>query len=925
MRGLRVGVIVLAGCSSSTPSVMTDAGSPRDIVDVATDASDRGDTAKVDAPVACTEAVRVHSVLPERMIVPVGGTGAVLLRLAGDRAGCDAVYRVESADATVLAGPATAPRVTVGHGSVGFEVRGVTAGRTQLRITQVEPTDTAGTAGVTVDVEVRAATLPACPMGTSAALGVLRAGQTASAPGGSPLAGAGVVIPANTTGLPAEAVSVACAEAAVPEGYDAVGPAVTFSPGAVRFAREVGMSIPANGARVTSLYEAHIEVAWTPPGATGRMRVVPLADTRLEPDGRAVSFSGYRLGTYQAVMRRGIGTRRVQRALRYHALYGISMGAVGTSMIGTRHPELFDVLAPLGGPADSAFSGGYLRRWVFGGFCTEAERATLGDTACATSSAARTPTPDDLGMVGQHFEHFFAPPGRGTGGTFDRQARFQGFRDIARMFGNPVMGSDPAGGTLPFGVPASELTRTDAERCANPVVLGGASATMDQRFYDDEYNPDGRYPVITFCDGGRSTVDVGAWNGSVGNYPVEIALAVDRNGNGRRDGGEAVIRNFSEPYSDVGNDGRANRDEVGYDPVTNPDPAGDDYDRQYNPAGTEGNQLRDPTEPYEDLGLDGVACPTGRRCPYDQGEGDGRFNQATSMLAGTDRLNPRVLYAALPRAEADRLATWIDGGVRDALQFGVNANHFAGAVAQQGVGLRIINGFTGLMPGRVSTRDSERTFDPGVVDWAHVPAHTMVRYGSVDATPEDIADGDGAHVGTNGQIATRLLSSLYAVQARWPGGDRSMAAFSTTVDNSGRCANGYQCAFEFRSERTGRSGPVSVFLPPGYHDPENVGVRYPVVFLLHGYGMQPSEFAGAALVAASRMVARNTADWQRPAKFILVFPDGRCRDGDGCLEGTFFVDSAAGNARMETYFLDLYQWVDRTYRTRAAGTVEVTE
>lgn len=920
MRGLLVGAVVVAGCSSSTPSTAVDAGMARDVVDVAADAG-----GAKDAPEACAEAVAVHSVLPEHVIVPVGGDARLLLRLAGDRNGCEATYRVESADATVLAGPTSAPRVTLGHGSVGFTVHGVAAGRTQLHVTQTEPADPAGRASVTVDVEVRAPALPTCPAGASAALGVLHVGQTVATPDGSPVGVAGLSIPMNTTGLPTEAITVACAETPLPEGYDAVGPAVTLGPAALRFTREVGMTIPANGARVPSLYEAHIEVAWTPPGPSARTRIVPLADLRLAPDGRAVSFSGYRLGTYRAVMRQGTGATRVQRALRYHALYGISMGAVGTSMIGTRHPDLFDVLAPLGGPADSGFSGGYLKRWVFGGFCTEAERATLGEAACATSSASRTPPPDDLGMVGQDFEHFYAPPGRGTGGTFDREARFQGFRDIARMFGNPVMGSDPAGGALPFGVPASELTRTDADRCAHPVVLGGPSAPMDQRFYDDEYDPDGRYPAITFCDGGRSPTDVGAWDGSIGTYPVEITLAVDRNGNGRRDPGEPVIRNFSEPYRDVGNDALANADEPGYDAVTNPDPAGDDYDRQYNPTGTEGNQLRDATEPYDDVGLDGVACPAGRTCPYDQGEGDHQYNIATSMLAGYERLNPRVLYAGLPQAEAARLATWIDGGVRDALQFGVNANHFAGAVAQQGVGLRILNGFTGLLPGHVSTSDSERTFDPGIVDWAHVPAHMMVRYGSVDATPAEIADGDGAHVGTNTQVATRLLSSLYAVQARWPDADRTMAPFSTTVDNAGRCSEGYQCAFEFRSDQTGRSGPVSVFLPPGYHDPANVNVRYPVVYLLHGYGMQPSEFAGAALVAASRMVTRGTADWQRMGKFILVFPDGRCRDGDGCLEGTFFVDSIEGNARMETYFLDLYHWVDATYRTRPSATVEVVE
>jgi hypothetical protein len=78
--------------------------------------------------------------------------------------------------------------------------------------------------------------------------------------------------------------------------------------------------------------------------------------------------------------------------------------------------------------------------------------------------------------------------------------------------------------------------------------------------------------------------------------------------------------------------------------------------------------------------------------------------------------------------------------------------------------------------------------------------------------------------------------------------------------------------------------------------------------------------------AAARLkVARNTADWQRPAKFILVCPDGRCREGDGDLEGTFCADSIVGNARMETYFLDLYAWVDRTCRTRSAATVDVVE
>ncbi len=923
MRRTLAATLLVLGCTDPPPAVGLDASARPDARDEARD--DAMETSVTpDVPTACTEAVRVHSVLPEQIIVGVGAPSRLLLRLALDRAACDATFHVESSDPAVLSVPSSVV-VARGHGSATLAVQGVAAGTVRLRITQTDPADPAGVARVEVPVEVRAASVPTCPVGASDSLGVLHAGGAATTAATSTVGAAGMTIPAGTTGLPTDAVSVACADLTVPDGWDALGPAVAFGPGAARFSREVGFTVPANAARVPTLYEGHVELLWSPPGPTSRPRIVSVADAHIDAGGRSVSFAGYRLGTYRAVVRHGLGATHVTRRRTFHAIYGISMGAVGTSMIGTHHPELFDVLAPLGGPADAAFSSAYLRRWVYGGFCTEAQRSDPS-IDCSSSSADRTPVPDDLGMVGQHFERFFAPPGGGTGGTFDRQARFQGFRDIARMFGNAVMGTDPTTAGMPFGVPASETVRTDADRCAHPVVLGGPGAAMDQRFYDDEYDPDGRFAAITFCDGGRAAGgDVGQWDGSAGTYPVEITLAVDRNGNGRRDPGEPVVRNFSEPFRDVGADGRASADEPGFDARTNPDPAGDDYDREYNPAGAEGNFRHDDGEPWDDLGLDGVPCPAGRRCPYDQGEGNGRFDLATSWLPGADANDPRVRFAAMSRDEAARLRTWIDGGVRDALQFGVNANHFAGAVAQQAVGLHVVNGFVPLLPGHRSTPEAEDAFDPGLVDWARVPSHTALRYGSLDASPARIAAGDGAHVGTTLQIAARLLSGLYAVQSTWPDADRALTGFSTSVDNDGRCAHGYQCAFSFVSERTGRSGPVSIVLPPGYHDPENAGARYPVVYLLHGYGMEPGQFSGAALVAASRMVARQTADWQRPGKFIFVFPDGRCRPGDGCLEGTFFVDSVAGNAQMETYFLDLYHWVDATFRVRAPATVDEVE
>ena len=36
--------------------------------------------------------------------------------------------------------------------------------------------------------------------------------------------------------------------------------------------------------------------------------------------------------------------------------------------------------------------------------------------------------------------------------------------------------------------------------------------------------------------------------------------------------------------------------------------------------------MRDEGEPYDDLGLDGVRCPTGVTCAYDSGEGNGRYD-----------------------------------------------------------------------------------------------------------------------------------------------------------------------------------------------------------------------------------------------------------------------------------------------------------
>jgi hypothetical protein len=68
----------------------------------------------------------------------------------------------------------------------------------------------------------------------------------------------------------------------------------------------------------------------------------------------------------------------------------------------------------------------------------------------------------------------------------------------------------------------------------------------------------------------------------------------------------------------------------------------------------------------------------------------------------------------------------------------------------------------------------------------------------------------------------------------------------------------------------------------------------------------------------------------------MVFPDGRCQPGsqgvpvpaggDGCEEGTFFLNSPLGNtAQGETEMLELMDYINANYRTKQPSTATVTD
>ncbi len=302
--------------------------------------------------------------------------------------------------------------------------------------------------------------------------------------------------------------SVGCAPDQVPDGFSALGPAVAFGPGHARFSRELPLTIPVNvGLLPENVYRGQVRMSYTGPGVS-EPRLVPVASPDFETNPGFVTFFAPRLGTYQAVVAPPV-TR--EREFSYRGIMGVSMGSGGAGLIAAHNVDRLDFIGPLGGPVDWLSLMHYIRTYHLGGFCTEAEYVAdmmlaEEDRVCGEARVDRTPPTNQLFEVQQDFEHwFYEDEQRGHGGTFDRDEYIRIFRDLAMMFGNPntTAVDDPTGpNVLPPGIADSDRMREDADRCANPVVI-------ESGYFDDEYNPEGTHPVITFCDGGELRDETG--------------------------------------------------------------------------------------------------------------------------------------------------------------------------------------------------------------------------------------------------------------------------------------------------------------------------------------------------------------------------------------------------------------------------------
>jgi len=548
----------------------------------------------------------------------------------------------------------------------------------------------------------------------------------------------------------------------------------------------------------------------------------------------------------------------------YKAVGGISMGACSMNLH-VHNPGIFDHVMPLGGYINYQYIQDLFHSMMFAGFCDmqtilahvdELNDPDVPELQCGPV-APRHPWEFAIDFNHWHYDD--------SGGEWDRDSMWDVSEGIFTAFGN-LLYHNPEHPLLPPGVPVSWLAPGDgAEKCKNVVHVG------PPHNYSLEYNPEGEYDLITFCDGeepvpgGKGNPDykllMGVFDPTYEHTrPVPMLLAVDYNGNGRRDYHEPIVMNPMERFEDVGGDGCGNDLEDGQGGCTGSgageDPNGDDYDNVESVFGTEGNAAWDQGEPFADNGLDGVAG-TG-----DFGEEDGDFSMAPALKKLLDESAVRWLDTA-PIEEVASADFLFDGGIRDGLHSLVGTWPLAIRLEKRVPDTRIYKGYTeqaeSLYP---ASADVLLLVMYDQVDWSPegLGKNLLVRYGKEDATQEEIDAGDGKHIGTDNDMLNRVAAMIFTSLMRWPGLDSTKCQ-----DHAGELV-----LSSFYSEALQGRGAYAISLPPCYSAPGWEDETYPLIMFLPGHGMSPPETIAAG-VAFNILMQGGILP-----KFVLAVPEGQC-------------------------------------------------
>jgi len=551
------------------------------------------------------------------------------------------------------------------------------------------------------------------------------------------------------------------------------------------------------------------------------------------------------------------------------AIGGISMGAAA-AIIGLRHPDEFDIVAGLGGYMDLRYMVTTGQRLQLGGFCPlehlEAHVDNLNDPDAAPPIFCGPVMPSEELEFAQDYNHFHYDS---NGAHFDRGFYIKVLQSLTMAFGNFTSRPSDVSPYLPTGVTLESFSETPSkERCIDPEPIPAEQA------FNAEYNPEGLYPVIPYCDSDqKSDPDAPDSADFDPTYPhtkpVDIVLAVDIDGDGERDYGEPVFINTSERYEDVGADGCSDLREDGLggclsdsepDAVAE-DPNGDNYHWWEGALSPEGNHWRDAGEPFVDAGLDGVLATA------DVGEANGEFDRIPSYTRA-DLFTASRLIAELPLEALDRLDFYFDAGIRDTLHAAPATRRVVGALQARTGAVTHYQGIadrpSALFPTEPLDSLMLNVFNHDLTAEG-LGRHVYLEYGDPDASEELLEAGDGAHVGTISQALARVVIFLALSASRFPDPDLEPVDFGL---------GDFAQEHHFFSEALDSRRRYVVALPPGYEHESQADVRYPVILFLHGLGQTASDLAPAALVTSGLM-----RDGIMP-KALIVFPDGACCDRD---------------------------------------------
>jgi len=356
----------------------------------------------------------------------------------------------------------------------------------------------------------------------------------------------------------------------------------------------------------------------------------------------------------------------------------------------------------------------------------------------------------EVDMLGD-YDNTPSYPSRGT--------RIDMLKDLAISFGNPGY-YNPLSTYYPPGI-TSENARV-------PTILFN--------FKDGEHNPNGTLPVITYEDPAP-----GEW--------VEILLALDRNGDGKRNNGEPVLRQFHEPFTDSNQNG-----------------------------------IYDSGEPFSDLGLDGVSA-TG-----DYGEGDGKFTYSpyrNNFMAQ----DPLTHVKNLSLTTLKGLNLYLDAGTEDEFQFNIHAENFVQAVSNRGLTVKIENGFPESFP-EVSH------FNQKIVYVRYEGGHVGFDKENIGLSFEQVKEGiEGAIL-----VANRFTTLFAFISDRFPGGKYGTDPYELYKYPS------QMGVVSFNSPSLNRKMEFGIYLPPGYG--KSKYTYYPVLYLLGGYNMSIEGLANGYVQAA---------------------------------------------------------------------------